>query len=170
MNTQHDRRAGSGVAQWKVEAVVAALLFGLGAVVAWKSFELGAGWREDGPGPGYFPFYIGLLICIASGLVFAGAMRRRGDGEPFVTSEQLKRVLTVLWPSLAFVVAVQFLGLYLGAVLFIAGFMVAIGGYGWLRSVAVAVASMALAFLLFEVWFKVPLYKGLLNPLGFLGY
>jgi hypothetical protein len=28
----------------------------------------------------------------------------------------------------------------------------------------------ALFFVMFEVWFKVPLYKGALNPLGFLGY
>jgi len=28
----------------------------------------------------------------------------------------------------------------------------------------------ALFFLMFEVWFKVPLFKGVLNPLGFLGY
>ena len=29
---------------------------------------------------------------------------------------------------------------------------------------------MAFFFALFEVWFKVPLYKGMLEPLRFLGY
>jgi hypothetical protein len=28
----------------------------------------------------------------------------------------------------------------------------------------------AVFFLMFEVWFKVPLYKGTLDPLRFLGY
>ena len=28
----------------------------------------------------------------------------------------------------------------------------------------------ALFFVMFEVWFKVPLYKGALEPLAFLGY
>jgi Tripartite tricarboxylate transporter TctB family len=165
-----DNDAESGVARWKVEALVAALLFGLGAVVAFKSWQLGAGWREDGPGPGYFPFYIGLLICLATGVVFAGAMRGRGDGELFVTRPQLKLVLTVFWPSLAFVVVVQVLGLYVGSLLFIAAFMVLIGRYGWGKSLLVGAIVMVLAFLLFEVWFKVPLFKGWLHPLRFLGY
>jgi hypothetical protein len=29
---------------------------------------------------------------------------------------------------------------------------------------------VVLFFLMFEVWFKVPLFKGQFNPLGFLGY
>jgi hypothetical protein len=170
MSTRLHNDGESGVARWKVEAVVATLLFGLGAVVAFKSWQLGAGWREDGPGPGYFPFYIGLLICAASGAVFSGALRGRGDGEVFVTRPQLKLVLTVFWPSLAFVVVVQVLGLYVGSMLFIAAFMVLIGRYGWGKSVFVGGTVMVLAFLLFEVWFKVPLYKGLVNPLWWTGY
>ena len=35
---------------------------------------------------------------------------------------------------------------------------------------AIGVGVMTFFFLMFEVWFKVPLYKGLLDPLGFLGY
>ena len=34
----------------------------------------------------------------------------------------------------------------------------------------IAFAVMATAFLMFEVWFKVPLFKGALQPLRFLGY
>ena len=88
----------------------------------------------------------------------------------FVTHAQLKLVMTVLWPTLAFVVAVQLIGLYVGSVLFIAGFMVWVGHYRWAKSVAIAVAVMVAAFLMFDVWFKVPLFKGMFNPLRFLGY
>ena len=38
------------------------------------------------------------------------------------------------------------------------------------KSVAVALAVNISLFLMFEVWFKVPLFKGLLDPLHFLGY
>ena len=31
-------------------------------------------------------------------------------------------------------------------------------------------AYMAVLFAMFEIWFKVPLVKGWLNPLAFLGY
>lgn len=159
----------SGIPTRTVEVVVAALLFALGAVVAFKSYQLGAGWRDDGPGAGYFPFYIGLLICISSALVAWGAVKG-GRGKVFVSAPQLRLVMTVLLPSLGFVVAVQVLGIYVGSVLFIAGFMVWVGKYHWAKSLGIALAVMALAFMMFEVWFKVPLFKGALAPLRFLGY
>lgn len=162
--------AQPGIPTWKVELVVAACLFVLGLVVAYNSWRLGAGWRDDGPGPGYFPFYIGVLICVASALITQAALAGRGKRKVFVTYAQLKLVLTVLLPMLGYVVAVQLLGLYLGAALFVAVFMVVIGKYPWLKSTLVALAFAAVAFLMFEVWFKVPLYKGMLDPLRFLGY
>jgi hypothetical protein len=161
----------AGIATWKVELFVALALLLFGAVIAFKSWQLGAGWRDDGPGAGYFPFYIGVLVCVASAVVALRTLRPSGrDRSAFVTNAQLKLVFTVLLPSLAFVVLAQLLGLYVGSFLFIAVFMVWVGHYGWARSVGIAFAVMALAFLMFEIWFKVPLFKGTLNPLSFLGY
>jgi len=160
-----------GVVTWKVELSVALCLLVLGAVVAFKSFQLGAGWQDDGPGSGYFPFYIGLFIVLASGIVATRAlMPTTRDNEMFVTYKQLRLVLTVLLPAVGFALTVQFLGLYVGSVLFISGFMIWVGGYSWLRGATVGFVVMALAFLMFEVWFKVPLFKGSLDPLRFLGY
>jgi hypothetical protein len=161
-----------GIQNWIIEIIVAIGLFVLGAVVGYNSWLLGAGWKEDGPGAGYFPFYIGLLICISSAVVGYGAIKHaaREEGRVFVTYAQLRRVLTVLLPSLAFVIGVQLLGIYVGSVLFIAGFMIWVGKYQWAKSALIALAVMAIAFLMFEVWFKVPLFKGAFAPLRFLGY
>ena len=38
----------------------------IGIVVMFGSLEQGIGWSESGPAPGYFPFYIGLLLSAAS--------------------------------------------------------------------------------------------------------
>jgi hypothetical protein len=38
------------------------------------------------------------------------------------------------------------------------------------KSVLIGVVVNALFFAMFEVWFKVPLFKGALDPLSFLGY
>ena len=165
-----DNAPERGVATWKIELFVALVLLAFGTLIAFKSWELGAGWRDDGPGAGYFPFYIGLLVCIASAVVIVRAIAGRHDDDVFVTYAQLKLVFTVLLPSLAFVLVTQFLGLYVGSLLFIAAFMVWVGHYGWLRSIGVGFAVAALSFLMFEVWFKVPLFKGTLEPLRFLGY
>ena len=162
----------SGITTWVVEAAVAVALFALGALVAFKSWQLGAGWQDDGPGAGYFPFYIGLLICISSAVVAFGAFKRarKADHKVFVTHDQLKRVYTVLLPSIGFVVAVQLIGIYLGSVLFIAAFMIWVGKYHWAKSVGIACAVMGLAYAMFEIWFKVPLFKGAINLLSSLGH
>ena len=47
---------------------------------------------------------------------------------------------------------------------------IVLGKYAAWKSVTLGVAVNAIFFLMFEVWFKVPLYKGTLDPLRFLGY
>ena len=46
------------------------------------------------------------------------------EKELFVDSEQLKRVLSVLLPALLYVLAVQFLGLYVASAIYISLFMI----------------------------------------------
>ncbi|RYG11856.1 MAG: tripartite tricarboxylate transporter TctB family protein [Burkholderiales bacterium] len=160
----------SGVPTYIVEAVVAALVVLLGAVVVQGSRSLGSGWTTDGPGAGYFPFYIGLILCISGAGIFFQAFGKKKNTEIFVDSVQLKRVLQVLIPAAIYVGAVQFLGLYVASAVYIALFMVYLGNYPWIKSVIIAVVVIALFFMMFEVWFKVPLFKGSLDPLRFLGY
>jgi Tripartite tricarboxylate transporter TctB family len=76
----------------------------------------------------------------------------------------------VLVPALVYVLAVQFVGLYVASAVYIALFMIVLGKYSRLKSVIVGVLAVVLFFLMFEVWFKVPLFKGMLDPLWFLGY
>lgn len=154
-----------------VDAVVAALIFAFGLLIATTAWKLGARWASDGPGAGYFPFYIGLILCLASLGIFVQALvgKARDDGA-FVNQLQLTRVMQVLIPAAVYVLAAQFLGLYVASAIYITAFMVILGRYSWLKSVLTGVIVCALFFLMFEVWFKVPLFKGSLAPLSFLGY
>ena len=154
-----------------VDAVVAAILLVVGIVVVIEARRLGAGWTSDGPGAGYFPFYIGLIICISSlGILWQSLFSKGRDTDAFVDKLQLMRVLSVLGPAALYVLAVVFLGLYVASAIYIAAFMIVLGKYSWVKSVVIAVAVNAVFFAMFEVWFKVPLYKGTLEPLRFLGY
>ena len=138
-----------------LEIAVALILLVLGAIVVFDSYRLGSKWGSDGPQSGYFPFYIGLLLCTASAVTLAKAVQNRSLSDtPFVYREQFKRVLTMLIP----------------AAIYIAFFMIWLGHYPWWKGIAVGVVIDAIFFALFEVWFKVPLFKGALDPLGFLGY
>ena len=154
-----------------VDAVVALCLVVIGLVEVIEARRLGAEWTSDGPGAGYFPFYIGLILLVCGAAIFVQSLRaRKTDESVFVDSVQLKRVMSVLVPSAVYVAAIMLLGIYVASAIFITLFMIVLGKYSPLKSVVVGVAVNALFFMMFEVWFKVPLYKGALEPLRFLGY
>ena len=153
--------ASGGARTVVIDVVVAVVVFALGALVAFDSYRLGASWAADGPQSGYFPFYIGLLICICSTVVLVQGLTRLGsDRKVFVTAEQFKQVLVILLPSAVYVFGVWLIGIYVSSLLFIALFMKFAGHYGWLRSSLVGLAISVSSFVLFEIWFKIPLPKG----------
>ena len=151
------------------ELVVAALVLALGLTVLIGSWHLGSRWTSDGPGSGYFPFYISLIMCI-SAFGIAWQAWRKHSREPFVDRQQLRQVLTVLIPATVYVGAVQVFGLYVASAVYIALFMWLLGKYSPVKSVLAAVIVVTLFFFMFEVWFQVPLYKGSINLLEFTGY
>jgi hypothetical protein len=169
--TEADEGARTGVPTYVVEAVVAGLVLIAGLVVIFGSRKLGSGWTSDGPGAGYFPFYIGLITAISGlGVLYQALLGKNRNTEIFVDGEQFKRVMSVLVPAAVYVLAIQVIGIYVASAVYIALFMIILGKYSWVRSVIVALAVAILFFCLFEVWFKVPLFKGMYDPLSFLGY
>ena len=170
-NEPSDAPERIGVATYVADAVVALLVLGLGLLVLQGSWKLGSGWTSDGPGSGYFPFYIGIIMCVAGVGIFAQALLGKNKNrEIFVDSVQLRRVLSVLLPALVYVLAVQFVGIYVASAVYIALFMIVLGKYSPVKSIIAGLAVNTLFFLMFEVWFKVPLFKGTFDPLSFLGY
>jgi putative tricarboxylic transport membrane protein len=143
------------------EIVVSALFLIAGALVIYDSVRLGSTWGDDGPQPGYFPFYVGLIVVIAALVNLArGVMIRPENNKPFVLAGQLKMVLTVLVPTALYAVAITWIGIYASSILFIGFFMRSLGKYAWWKVAAVSVGVMVAFYFIFEIWFKVPLPKG----------
>lgn len=149
------------------EIGVALFVLALGAIVVYDSLRLGIRWEEvHGPQPGYFPFYLGALICAACAVTIVLALRMPEErNRTFVEVGQLRLVLSVLVPSAVFVALVGTLGIYVSATLFVALFMRWLGKYPWWKVAAVSVGHSVLLFLIFEVWFLIPLPKGPLERL-----
>jgi hypothetical protein len=168
---EQGREGQAAFRQKSAELAVAALFFLLGAVVIADSVRLGTGWQEvHGPRPGYFPFYIGLIICVASAVNFLRALlSESARSRTFVQVGQLKMVLAVLVPTAVFAALVTWIGIYVSAVAYIAYFMRWLGKYVWWKVAAVSLGSAVVMYLVFEKWFKVPLPKGPLENLLGLG-
>jgi hypothetical protein len=145
-----------------MEVIVAlAIVVGGGIVIA-DSVRVGFTWGPDGPRAGYFPFYIGCLL-VAAGLYVTGQTLyswRKLAGKTFVTADALKPVFLMLLPTIGFVIVIAFLGIYVAAFIYIGGFMLWQGKYRWLPTLAISAGLPIVLFLVFELWFLVPLPKG----------
>lgn len=148
------------------EVVVAGALFALGAVVVADSLRIGAGWADDGPRAGYFPFYVGCLLVAVSGWTLARQLWTwRADTQAFAERSQVAQVLAVLAPIAVYVALVYPLGIYVPSALLIGYFMARYGRYRWRLTLPVALGVPLAVFLVFERWFLVPLPKGPLERL-----
>jgi hypothetical protein len=168
MDEASQQKAVGSIRLWEI--VVAGIFLAFGALVVFDSRRLGASWGSDGPQAGYFPFYIGLIICISAIVNLVTAIGRKADGsKAFVTREQLRMVVIVMVPYAIYVALIANpvypLGIYEASVIFIAVFMRFLGKYSWLKIAVVSLATMVAFFVMFEVWFKVPLPKGPIEAL-----
>lgn len=144
-----------------MEIAVAAFILLCGVIVIYDSARLGAKWGEDGPEAGYFPFYIGVLLCIASVINLLGALAAaKRENTDFVSLAAIKLVFSVLIPTTVYAGLIGTLGLYLASTIFIAFFMRWLGKYDWWKVAAVSIGNSVVFFLVFEIWFKIPLPKG----------
>lgn len=143
----------------EIATALATGLIGVLAIVG--AYEHDIGWGDSGPGSGYFPFRIGILLVLASLANGVIALRRRSlAAAPFVTREQMRSVLSFGLPVVGFVLASVVLGLYVATILYLAAVMMFQGGYKPLFSMALALGVAVAMRLIFPIWFKVPLLTG----------
>ncbi len=144
-----------------VDIVVLVLLLGLACLLGWDSARVGNSWADDGPQAGYFPFYLAVLMGAACLYGLARHLVPSVQSqEGFITRSQLIRVLQVFLPTLGFVIATDYLGLYVASFLLVAGFMWWIGHIAAWKSLLTAFLFTAAMFLTFEIAFNVIMPKG----------
>jgi hypothetical protein len=149
-----------------MEIATALVIILFAGVVMVSNYRLGAGWDSNGPQTGYFPFYVGVLLAISgAGILIGELVRGGGLRRSFVAARPLLRVMQILVPTVIFVIAIAFIGIYVSTAVFIAFFMVWLGRYRVLVAVPLGVATALALFFTFEVWFLVPLPKGPLEAL-----
>ena len=148
-----------------VDIAVSVLLLALAGLLAFDNWRTGMSWDSTGPQAGYFPFYLSMILAGASLWGIVKEWIARGEGEAFVRRDQLRRVLQVLVPTLAFCVLMQWLGLYVASFLLIVGFMMAVGRIAAWKSVLTAGIFSIAMFVTFEIAFDVIMPKGPLEHL-----
>ena len=150
----------AGISRRALEIAVALGFIAVAALAIADSLRVGISWGDDGPMSGYFPFYISLIMMAASAIVLVQAIVARDKREVVVEIAALRSVAALLVPTVIYVGAIMVLGIYVSSVFYLAYFMRVLGKYRPLPVAVVSIAIPVALFLLFEVWFLVPLPKG----------
>ncbi len=168
MNDTVNETGGTGPSHRNVEVGVAGFMALLALIGIYGSLKVGIGWGAEGPRTGFFPFYVSLIVVISCIINIYSAVALPETGRPFAEWSQLRRVLSVLVPTAVYVAVIPYTGIYVASALLVGLFMRWFGHYNWAIVIAVSILVPVANFLMFELWFLVPLPKGPLETL--LGY
>jgi putative tricarboxylic transport membrane protein len=123
--------------------------------------------RKGVPGPGFLPFLSGFALIFVSLFVLIPALskRKQDQGDDLVSSRQsLRKVLFALIALFGYGIVLEYIGYLLTTFLFMLSIGRLVEPKGWWTTVAVALLTAVLSYLLFIVLLEVQLPKG---PLGF---
>ena len=145
-----------------MEVAAALVTAAVGTVVCYGASLNGISWGDGGPQPGYFPFYIGLLIIFGSAATIVQTVVKRAATADvtFIDGERLRTVVMFFLPIVVFVAISAWLGLYIGMAIYAFYAMRFAAGFRTPAALLTAVIVVAVNFIIFEKLFVVPLLKG----------
>jgi putative tricarboxylic transport membrane protein len=143
----------------RAEQVVASLCILLGLGIAWQAWTMEYLTRL-GPGPGFFPWWLGLILTGLSVAWLVAAIWRapaKPDRPFFPAWRGLRRILLVVAAIVGVGIAMEFIGFQLAMFAFVAFVLTALGWRRWGLTVVLAVALSAGVYHTFTRWLDVAL-------------
>ena len=152
------------------ELLVAVILAIMSAGIMWKSTELNIGWvRGSGPGGGAWPFWLGAGMLVSSIWTIVRWYRKvtpqSRSLELFMSADTLAIVGPIVVGLVLLLVGTHFIGMYASVFLFMIVFVRFLGRHSWTTTIALAVATPVVMFMLFEWALTTTLPKGITEPL-----
>lgn len=121
-------------------------------------------WGPGGPGPGFVPFWLGVIMALLGAMLLVGALRERDPGEPWLPrGEGLRRLLVVLGVTIALVALLKVLGMAIGTALFLIVLLRLLDRLPWPTTLGVALGAAGFNYLIFAYWLRVPFPAGVLG-------
>jgi hypothetical protein len=148
----------------KSEGFAVLLLLLLAIYVALTSVSLGLG-TPARPGPGFFPFGGALIVGVSAVVFLANALRKKGETAPKADEPtRWWNVAYILGAIVVFTLLVNMIGFFACTFLMLVFFMKVVSSQPWPKTLTMALATTAGAYILFDLFLSAQLPKG---PLGF---
>lgn len=122
---------------------------------------------EFGPGPGFEPFWLGILLAILSIALMIDTFRRGNDKEETTSClpgwHSLGRVGVILLIMAGFALSLPILGFWVAVFLFVSLILFTLEDVGILKSLFYGVMFSAVSFLIFSYGMEINFPKGFLG-------
>lgn len=146
-----DDQAPAGGPVYQVVGAAITLVFGAVAAVVAYGYGLGS-LRE--PGPGLWPFVVGVVIaCLSAGLLVVG--RKLTDSEAFTKSSLQALIGAATFAALAYLMPVM--GFEIPAFLLCVVWLRFLGGETWRSTIVIGFLTTAAFYALFLYGLRIPL-------------
>lgn len=163
------------------EVVTASFLALLSLYLMWKSGEPPS-WNPEvgrfanigfidgeGPGSGFWPFWLSLIMLLCSIWTMVNWYRRTSppsqSQDVYLDSYGKKMVLLVGGGIIVFLFVIEVLGFYGAIPLFLIYYMKFLGRHGWFATLAISISTPVVCFFFFDIAMRIVLPKGYLEPL-----
>ncbi|OHE24622.1 MAG: hypothetical protein A2X92_04375 [Syntrophus sp. GWC2_56_31] len=143
--------------------ITSTIFFCIGLFIVLNSpqFELGSMKR---PGSGFMPFFSGLLICGFAGLTFLYAFFNKSNRvEKIWATVQFRRLIFSVIMLVLYAILLESIGFIMDSFFLILLLCRYSGSQQWGKSILCAALSSIISYLLFEIFLKAQLPKGVLG-------
>lgn len=150
----------------KADLITGIVLLVLSGYVIRESWQMPQS-ATFGPGVGFLPFWLGVLLAALAVILIAGAWRRPKDPQgrsPFPARKALITVGSVLAGLALYIVLVDVLGFLAATFLFVAYLLGAVERERWTVTVSIALLTTAGLYIIFHMLLGIALPR---NMFGF---
>jgi hypothetical protein len=142
------------------------LLLILGIVIIIVSLQYGFGALKS-PGPGLYPFFLGLIIVPFSIVLVALGLKSQ-KSEPLFSKSAFITFSLMVISFILWIVSLPLLGYVIATFCVTYAFCKIMRLEGWLRPFLLSTCTALFVYLLFDVWLYIDLPRGILG--GMLGF
>ncbi|HSR11379.1 MAG TPA: tripartite tricarboxylate transporter TctB family protein [Thermodesulfobacteriota bacterium] len=149
----------------RFDKIGSAVCLVIAAVAVWQSSIIPMG-RISKPGPGFLPFYVGIILALLSAVLWVDAATRKASAAParFLSGEgKWQYVILAGAALLAYTAAMETLGFRISTFILLVFLFRVVGRQKWWVVLAGSILVTSAAHLLFKVSLKVQLPAGLLR-------
>lgn len=151
----------------KAEMITGVVLLVLSGLVIWGALEMPPS-ATFGPGAGFLPFWLGVLLAVLATILFVSAWRSQAtekDSEPVFPGKQaLFAIAAVLGGLAGYILLIDVLGYIVDTFLFVVFLVKVVEREPWPLTLKLAVVTTAGLFITFHILLKITLPS---NMFGF---